>query len=141
MASWRPPGSILEAETIRFSSVFAVRTRAVLTSSDVEQNIMKTDAKRTLELARDDAKSMKNCSESAFDGARCSQRAWTLLRGCPARGRFWTSLGRSWPALGSLLGRSWAALGCSWAALGRSWAALGRSWVALGRSWGALGRS
>ena len=35
------PGSILEAETLRFSSVFAVRARAVLTSSDVNKTPLK----------------------------------------------------------------------------------------------------
>ena len=44
------------------------------------RNTIKTDAKRTSVLSRDDTKTSKNRSASAFDGARCSKHAWTVLR-------------------------------------------------------------
>ena len=56
----------------------------------------------TSELVCDDAKSMKNHSASAFDGARCSKRARTLL---------WGGLGASPGQLGDAFGRLWAVLG------------------------------
>ena len=62
------------------------------------KSTVKTNTKRMSELARDDAKSMKNCSESSFDGARCSQRAWALLLGGPG-----ASSGRPEDAFGRLL--------------------------------------
>ena len=68
-----------------------------------QQNSVKTGTRATSELSRDDAKSMKNHSASAFDGARCSKRARTLLRGGPGASarRPGDAFGRLLAALGS----------------------------------------
>ena len=77
------------------------------------KSTVKTNTKRTSELARDDAKSMKNHSASAFDGARCSKRARTLLRGGPGASarRPGDAFGRLLAALGSPRGASRSAFG------------------------------
>ena len=68
-----------------------------------QQNTVKTGTRATSELSRDDAKSMKNRSASAFDGARCFKRGQTLLRGGPGASaeRSRDAFGRILAALGS----------------------------------------
>ena len=100
------PGSILgrpDAPGLDFAgrnaSIFArCRCARVCCAHFVrcQQNTIKTDAKRTSELARDDAKTTKNRSTGVFDSARCTKRAHAMLRG---------RLGASWDRPGKALGR------------------------------------